>query len=124
MMRTKLQAEREKKAAVDRKEFEALAAKLVELVLTTEVKVDSDGKMYGSVTVPEIVRLLGENGYVLERRQILMPYVIKSLGKHTINLRLPENVSATLSLEVQPEGGKLPEKREMPKVEEEEEPKE
>ena len=123
MMRVKLQTEREKRAAVDRKESEALAAKLVELVLKTEVKVDTDGKMYGSVTVPEIVRLLGESGYSLERRQILLPYAIKSLGKHTINLRLKENVAATISLEVQPEGGKLPEKREELVVEEQMEEK-
>ncbi|NGX53963.1 MAG: 50S ribosomal protein L9 [Chlamydiae bacterium] len=121
MMRAKLQAEREKTATVDRKDSEALAAKLIEVVLKTEVNVDSDGKMYGSVTVPEIVRLLGECGYSFERRQVLLPYAIKSLGKHTINLRLRENVAATVSLEVQPEGGKLPEKREEPKVEEKQE---
>lgn len=113
-MRSKLQAEREVRAAVDRKEAEAQAAQLVGLVVKTEVKVDTEGKMYGSVPASDIVKLLADKGFSIERRQILLSYAIKALGTHTINLRLKESVPASFKLEVLPEGGKLPEKKELP----------
>jgi large subunit ribosomal protein L9 len=109
-MQARLKEEREKLAAVDRKEAEALAVQMGSLVITTEVKVDADGKMYGSVSQLEIARLLQSKGYQLERKNILIPQAIKSLGTHTINLRLKEGVPASFTLEVQPEGGPLPKK--------------
>lgn len=110
-MQARLKEEREKRAAVDRKEAEAQAEKIKTLTIAIEVKVDPDGKMYGSVSNLEIARLLQEKGYPIERKSVLVPQPVKTLGKHTINLRLKESVPATFTLEVQPEGGVLPQKR-------------
>lgn len=117
-MQARLKEEREKRAAVDRKESEGMAAKLASVVISTEVKIDPEGKMYGSVTTLDISRLLQDKGYQIERKQVLLPQPIKNLGTHTINLRLKEGVPATFTLEVTPEGGPLPVK-EKPKAEEE-----
>lgn len=107
-MQARLKEERAKRAAVDRKESEEFAAKLTGMEISIEVKIDPEGKMYGSVTTLDISRLLQERGYGIERRQVLLPQPIKNLGRHTINLRLKENVPATFVLEVTPEGGPLP----------------
>ncbi len=116
-MQARLQEEREKRAAVDRKASEELAAKFAELVLSTEVKIDPDGKMYGSVTTLEIANLLQEKGYEVERKQVMLAHPIKNLGTHSIQLRLKENVPASFTLEVTPEGGPLPVKEKEEELE-------
>ena len=103
-MQAKLKEERSKQAESDRKESEAYAQKLKELILKAEVKVDPEGKMYGSVTQMEIIQLLKDSGHALERRNLLLPHPIKSLGTHPVKLRLKEGVEAEVSLRVTPEG--------------------
>ncbi len=110
-LQAKLQEERAKRTAVDRSASEQLAAKLAELSIEVEAKVDSDGKMYGSVTQGEMAKLLKAQGYELERKNITLPQAIKKLGKYTIPLRLKEGVEASFTLLVTPEGGPLPEKK-------------
>ncbi len=116
-MQTKLREEREKKAAQDRKEAETFAAKLKSVVIETEVKVDPEGRMYGSVTATELAQMLKDSGHALDKKNIVLPHAIKTLGTHSIALRLREGVEAKFTLEVKPEGGVLPEKVEAPPAE-------
>ena len=104
-MQTRLKEEREKRAAVDRKEAEAQAEQIKTLVLAIEVKVDPDGKMYGSVSTLDIARLLQAKGYQIDRKSVQLTQAIKTLGNHSVSLRLKEGVPATFTLEVQPEPG-------------------
>ncbi|MCH9610088.1 MAG: 50S ribosomal protein L9 [Chlamydiales bacterium] len=104
-MQAKLKEERSKQAEVDRKEAEAYALKLKEIVLEQEVKVDTEGKMYGSVTQMEIIKLLQDAGHELERRNLLLPHPIKTLGTHLVKLRLKEGVEAEVQMKVTAEGG-------------------
>ncbi len=106
-MRVKLQEEREKRAVQDRKEAEELSARLEGFVLSTEVKVDPEGNMYGSVTILDLARMMQEKGYPIEKRSIALGQPIKTVGKHTIPLKLKENVSSQFHLEILPEGGIL-----------------
>lgn len=110
-MQTRLKEEREKRAAVDRKQAEEFAAKIKDFVLKTTAKVDPEGKMYGSVTSLDISRMMQERGYELDRKNIALPHPIKSLGTHTIELKLKEGVPGSFNLEVEPEGGPLPTKK-------------
>ena len=111
-MQARIKEEREKKEAVDRKEAEELAAKLAGVVISTEVKIDPEGKMYGSVTSLDIARLIQAEGYPIERKNVLLSHPIKNLGRHTVELKLKEGVPASFMLEVIPEGGQLPVKEE------------
>jgi large subunit ribosomal protein L9 len=99
-MRARLQAERAKQAEIDRKEAEELSRKVDGMALTIEVKVDPDGHMYGSVAATDIVRLLAKEGYALERRNIILPQPIKSLGVHPLHIKLKEGVPAQITLNV------------------------
>lgn len=103
-MRARLQKEREAKAAKDRSEAESLAQQLKDVILSTEVKVDPEGKMYGSVSALDVVKMLGEKGFVVERRHVLIN-PIKATGSHTVSLKLNEGVAASITLEIIPEGG-------------------
>ncbi len=104
-LQEKLKEEREKQALVDKAAAEEQAQKIAVMVITTHVKVDPEGKMYGSVNSTEVARLLKENGLELDRRNVILPQPIKSIGKHTITLRLKEGVAGAVTLEVLPEGG-------------------
>lgn len=106
-MQAELQKEREKQAIIDRKEAEETASKIKGLTLTTEVKVDPDGNMYGSVSSADVVTLLGDNNIIVEKKSVLLGHSIRSLGMHTIRLRLKEGVEASFTLQIQPEGGEL-----------------
>lgn len=103
-MQAKLKEERAKRAEVDRKESEETAAKINGMVLTIEVKVDPDGHMYGSVSATDIIRLFEKEGIKLERRNVVLPQPIKTLGVHPIHLKLKEGVPAQITLKVNGEG--------------------
>lgn len=109
-MQTRLQEERKKKAIIDRKESEELAAKLEGQNLTALVKVDHEGHMYGSVNVSDIVDLLEKQlSIVLEKRTIQLKHAIKATGVHKIPVRLNEDVQASFTLTIEPEAkGSLP----------------
>lgn len=99
-MQAKLKEEREKKAAVDRKAAEEMAAKMTGLTIETKVKVDPEGNMYGSVSQHDIVELLKKKGFEIEKRFVVFTQPIKTLGTHPISLKLNEGVPASFTLEV------------------------
>lgn len=103
-MQARLKEERMKKAALDKKEAEEHAARIKDLTVTTIVKVDHDGHMYGSVSAIDIIRLLEEqSSVVIERRSIQVPHPIKEVGVHTIKVKLKEGVNTTFVLKIVPE---------------------
>ncbi|CCB86537.1 MULTISPECIES: 50S ribosomal protein L9 [Parachlamydia] len=99
-MRARLQEEREKKAAVDRSESEKIAAQLAEVTLTSIVKVDHDGHMYGSVSIADIAHLLSTQQVELEKRSIGLKHPIKEIGVYTIPVKLKEGVTGSFTLKV------------------------
>ncbi len=100
-LQARLQEERAKQAAKDKKESEALAQTLKGKVLLTKVKSDSSGHLYGSVSALEVVKLLSAEGLAtLERKNVVLPKPIKQVGDFEINLLLPENVPASFTLKV------------------------
>lgn len=102
----RLKTARLAKAAEDRKESEAIAAQLQGISLITVVKVDHEGRMYGSVTAHEIVHLLQEQKQVeLDKRCVALKHPIKSTGVHEIAIKLKEGVPVSLNLKVMSEEG-------------------
>ena len=119
-LQEKLREERAKRAVVDRTEAQKLSADLAGKVITTTVKVDQEGHMYGSVTATDIAKMLKEQlEMTLDRKNIVLTQGIKTIGVHEVNLKLKEGVPATLTLQIKAEG----QKAEQPKIEEEEPPK-
>lgn len=101
-----LKRKREEQAVVDRKDSEALADRLKEVVLTALVKVDHEGRMYGSVDLHKIAQLLEEQAQItLEKKALQLKHSIKTTGQHVIAVKLKEGVSASFSLQILPEEG-------------------
>lgn len=105
-MQAKLQEERKVKAAHDLKESQELAKQMEGMTLSTTVKVDQEGHMYGSVSALDIVRMLEEDQKIqVEKNSVMLKHPIKAVGVHTIELKLKEGVVASFVLKVIPEGG-------------------
>lgn len=103
-MQEKLREERLKKAEADKAESEKLAASIVDLVIETAVKVDHDGRMYGSVNVGDIVELvLAQSGISLEKRFIHLKHPIKEIGVFEVPVKLKEGVISKVTIKVLPE---------------------
>ena len=118
-MQTRLQEERKKRAIIDSKDSEELALKIEGQNLTTIVKVDHEGHMYGSVSAGDVADLLQQQvSIVLEKRAIQLKHTIKEVGVHTIHVKLKEGVQASFTLTIEPEiKGALPGEEKIAKAE-------
>ena len=78
-----------------------LAKSLHRLVLMITVKTGDDGRMFGSITSGNIVQELKTQFEVdLDRRKLHLDQPIRSIGDHSVDLRLHPEVSATLKVRV------------------------
>jgi len=103
-MQKRLQEERAKQAVQDKKDSEVLAKSLDGVALSTVVKVDQEGHMFGSVSSLDIVKILkDEKGIQVTRKMVVLPHPIKVIGVHTIELKLKEEVKAEFTLKVLPD---------------------
>ncbi|MGA8165334.1 MAG: 50S ribosomal protein L9 [Waddliaceae bacterium] len=103
-LQERLQEDRLKKAAQDRKEAEVLAERLKEVTLESVVKIDQEGHMYGSVSLLDVVRLLQEQQQiVIDKHSVQLKHPIKTIGIHTIEFKLDEDVTAAVRIKVMSE---------------------
>ena len=97
--------ERERKIAEardleERGAAEAIASRLNALDLTIPRKTGENDQLYGSVTNADIAELLAAKGFDIDRRKILLPDPIKSLGQNTVPVKLHRDVTAQLRVTV------------------------
>ncbi|NGX57776.1 MAG: 50S ribosomal protein L9 [Chlamydiae bacterium] len=103
-MQDRLQEERAKQSIGDKKDSEQLAKSLEGVTLSTVVKVDPEGHMFGSVSQLDITHLLAEEkGITITKKMVLLAHPIKETGVYTIELKLKEDVKAEFTLKVVPD---------------------
>jgi len=71
---------------------------------TYDVKVRShdSGRLYGAVTVAEIADAITAAGGEVDKRTIIIDNPIKSMGAHSIKVRVHDDVTAAVKLNIQP----------------------
>lgn len=83
---------------------EDLANSLGQLNLVFKRRAGDDGRLYGSVTNADIAEAIqAQTGQEIDRRRIELEEPIRSLGEHKVDVRLMTNVTAHVSVAVQPE---------------------
>ena len=102
-MQDKLKTERKEQAKKDRAASEKIVEKLKSKEFSVIMKVDNEGHMYGSVTNKDIVDLLYNSDIQVTKKSVALHSPIKSLGTHSIKLKLPEDVEANITLEIKPD---------------------
>lgn len=64
---------------------------------------ENDGKMFGSVTNDMIAKVLSDNGFEIDKKQVETKGQIKSFGKVDVVIKLYANISVAISLNVERE---------------------
>jgi large subunit ribosomal protein L9 len=82
---------------------EEIKTKFEATPVDVKVRAGSEGRLFGAVTVTAIAEALAEvSGEPVDKRLIMVAQPIKSLGAHTVTVRLHDEVSATVALNVIP----------------------
>jgi large subunit ribosomal protein L9 len=90
----------QRKAELARKEAEGFAEKISGLTLSLSRKVVEEDKLYGSVSVSDISQALEEAGVEIERKLIKLEEPIKSLGEFKVPIKVHDNVTAEVTVQV------------------------
>ncbi|HET7601295.1 MAG TPA: 50S ribosomal protein L9 [Gemmatimonadales bacterium] len=93
---------RSARVAAERGEAEALGTRLSGVTLALAGKAGDEGKLFGSITAQDIAEALARQGFEVDRRRIELEQPIKTLGAHTVSVRLHPEVLASFDIEVQP----------------------
>jgi large subunit ribosomal protein L9 len=77
-----------------------LAKKLEKTSLAFAVKTGEGGKMFGAVTANDIHDKLTAAGITLDKKKIHLHTPVKTLGQHTVKVKLHADVSVELTFDV------------------------
>lgn len=88
--------------AAEKEGAEAQAAGINALDLTIEGKAGEGDRLFGSITAQDLAAALAAKGVEVDRRKIELDHPIKTLGEHTVSIRLHPEVAAALKVKVVP----------------------
>lgn len=86
-------------ATVEAAQEQAAALKAQPVLL--KVKAGESGRLFGTVKADDVAKAVAAAGLgSIDKRKVELPAHIKSVGKHTANVRLHEDVTAVITLNV------------------------
>ncbi len=88
----------EEKAEENLKEIEAIVAKLDGREVTVMVKVGKQGQVYESVSKQKIAEQLKEQGFEINKNQVVIDNPIKELGEFDLKIVFDHNLEAEIKL--------------------------
>ena len=94
---------RSSRAVRDQDHAEQIKSKLEAQAVPVQVRAGTGGRLFGAVTTAEIAGALSDvSGEAVDKRTIVVTHPIKSLGSHQVSIKLHDEVSATVDLNVIP----------------------
>ncbi|KRF37610.1 50S ribosomal protein L9 [Nocardioides sp. Soil805] len=91
------------RAARDADHAKEIKTKLEANAVAVKVRSGAGGRLFGAVTTAEIADAITEvSGAPVDRRTIVVAQPIKALGAHEVSVKLHDEVSATVALNVIP----------------------
>jgi len=82
---------------------EEIAGKLEGVVCKITAKVSEEDRLYGSISVRDIVDSLASHGFTVEKSMVLLAEPIKTLGTFTVPVRVYKGIKPNITVEVVPE---------------------
>jgi large subunit ribosomal protein L9 len=82
---------------------EEMAARLKDVACKITAKVSEEDRLYGSITVRDIMDALQAQGVEVEKRMILLTEPIKTIGIHKVPVRVYKEVEPEITVEIVPE---------------------
>jgi large subunit ribosomal protein L9 len=77
-----------------------LADKLEKTALAFAVKTGEGGRMFGAITATDIHDQLVSKGFTIEKRRIQLHTPVKTLGKHTVKVKLHPEIAVEVNFDV------------------------
>ncbi len=97
---------RNSRAVRDLDKAKEIKASLEGSTVQVPVRAGDGGRLFGAVTVSDIAEAInkaaGGSSEVVDKRKVLVGNPIKSLGSHTVVVRLHDELDATVNLNVVP----------------------
>ena len=98
-----IKAARASRAVRDHDHAEQIKAKLEGSSVALKVRAGANGRLFGTVTLSDLAGAIAEvSGETVDKRTIVVTNPIKSLGTHTVTVRVHDEVEATVNLTVVP----------------------
>ncbi len=91
------------KASAEKATSEQLAAKLASITVTLRGKAGEEGKLFGSITSQDIAAALTAQGFTVDKRKLELEHPIKTVGFHSVTVRLHSDVHAEVKVNIVPE---------------------
>ena len=98
-----MKASAARRSATEKAQAEELVAKLEAVSLSFTRKAGEQGHLFGSVTSSDIAADLATHGFEIDRRKIVLPEPLKSVGEFPIAIKLHREVTAHVKVKVQAE---------------------
>ena len=89
-----------RKEADRKKKAEALKGGIESVTLSFARKAGDDERLFGSVTSHDIEEALKAKGFEVERKEIALKEPIKTIGLHTVTVKLHSEVSADVRIDI------------------------
>jgi len=86
--------------AKERALAEEMAKKLEEVTCTIKAKVSEEDRLYGSVTIHDVLTVLAEQNVQVEKRMVLLANPIKALGTYKVPIRVYKGVEPEITVEI------------------------
>ena len=99
----KLQKQNDEKVAQEKLDAaKALAEEIKEKSITVKIQAGVEGKVFGSISSKEIATEAKKQlNMDIDKKKIVTPDAIKSLGTYNVNIKLHKDVTATLTVKVE-----------------------
>lgn len=99
----KLQKQNDEKVAQEKLDAaKALAEEIKEKSITVKIQAGVEGKVFGSILSKEIATEAKKQlNMDIDKKKIVIPDAIKSLGTYNVNIKLHKDVTATLTVKVE-----------------------
>ncbi len=98
-----IKSARTARAVRDETHAAEIKSKLEGAPVDVKVKAGQGGRLFGAVTVADIATAIGAvTGEAIDKRTIVLGNPIKSLGNHQVSVKLHDEVSAAVALNVIP----------------------
>ena len=91
---------RDARAVRDAEHATEVKAKLEDSTFNVKVRAGEGGRLFGAVTAGDIAAAITEGGGEVDKRTIVVGNPIKSLGAHTVTVKVHDEVEAQVSLNV------------------------
>ena len=94
----------ETREAEEKGQAEAMSSRLGLVEIAIARRVGETDQLYGSVTAVDIADYLKSKGFEIDRRKLILPEPIKTIGEHKVPLKLHREVTVPLVVKVVKEG--------------------